>query len=104
MKSTAPAAVIIGASSGIGEALARDLHARGWRLGLCARRMDKLQALAGELGSGVAVGYIDVSAGDCVDRFHAIAEDLGGADLIIISAGSGHLNPAHESGPDQETV
>lgn len=104
MKSEGRTAVIIGASSGIGEALARELHKDGWRLCLLARRVDKLTALAAQLGSGVFVGYLDVSKSDCVDRFHAMTEDLGGADLVIISAGCGYLNPMHESGPDQETV
>jgi short-subunit dehydrogenase len=104
MEKAGLAAVIIGASSGIGEALARDLYKRGWRLGLLARRMDKLKALAAELGSGVSVGYLDVSTTACVDSFHAMAEELGGVDLVIISAGCGHLNPTHESGPDQETI
>jgi NADP-dependent 3-hydroxy acid dehydrogenase YdfG len=41
--------VIVGASSGIGEALARELRKRGWRLGLLARRMDKLKVLAASI-------------------------------------------------------
>jgi NADP-dependent 3-hydroxy acid dehydrogenase YdfG len=56
-----PIAIIIGASSGIGEALARELHKAGWRLGLLARRVDKLQALAADLGSGASIAYLDVS-------------------------------------------
>jgi short-subunit dehydrogenase len=104
MNNPGPAAVIIGASSGIGEALARELHQRGWRLGLLARRLDRLNLLAAELGPDVLVGYLDVSAPDCVDGFNAMAEHLGGADLVIISAGTGHLNPKHEAGPDEETV
>ena len=104
MQGAGLAAVIVGASSGIGEALARELHKRGWRLGLLARRLDRLKLLAADLGSGVAVGYLDVSTNDSVDRFDAMTKQLGGADLVIISAGGGHLNPTHVSGPDKETI
>jgi NADP-dependent 3-hydroxy acid dehydrogenase YdfG len=103
MHSPGQTAIIIGACSGIGEALARE-HKAGWRLGLLARRVDQLEALAAQLGSGVSVGYLDVSKADCTTRFQAMTEGLSGADLVILSAGCGYLNPAHESGPDKETV
>ncbi len=49
-------AIIIGASSGIGEALARRLMRDGWRVIITARRMERLHALADDLG-GSAVPY-----------------------------------------------
>jgi short-subunit dehydrogenase len=97
-------AVIIGASSGIGEALARELHKAGWQLGLLARRIDKLKALAADLDTCVSVGFCDVSKSDCTDNFNAMIEELGGADLVIISAGCGYLSPTHNNTQDEEMV
>jgi short-subunit dehydrogenase len=105
MKSAGGSAIIVGASSGIGEALARELHQRGWRLGLVARRVEKLKTLAAELGSAcVLVDHLDVATEEGIASFHAMAERLGEVDLVIISAGCGYLNPAHDDGPDRETV
>jgi len=62
-------AVIIGASSGIGEALARQLNREGWRLGLLARRLDRLEALRETLAPGTIVRRIDVTHDDAAAIF-----------------------------------
>jgi uncharacterized protein len=58
--------VVTGASSGIGEAIARALAADGWQLVLLARREDRLQALAGALGAEYEL--CDVGKRDDVER------------------------------------
>jgi short-subunit dehydrogenase len=88
-------AVVTGASSGIGEALARTLTARGWRCILLARREDRLQALAEELGAEWE--RCDVSDKEEVDAVAArILERHLGIALLVNNAGqpgrTGFLN------------
>ncbi|WP_062389434.1 SDR family NAD(P)-dependent oxidoreductase [Demequina iriomotensis] len=75
-------AVITGASSGIGAASARALAADGWHVILGARRVDRLEALAAELG-GTAVA-LDVTDQESVDAF---AAQIGACDLLVNNAG-----------------
>jgi NADP-dependent 3-hydroxy acid dehydrogenase YdfG len=81
-------AVITGASSGIGEATARALAADGHRVALLARRVERIQALASELGRGAIAIEADVTDRDSI---HAAAErvqqELGGADILVNNAG-----------------
>ena len=96
-------AVIIGASSGIGEALARELNRAGWRLGLLARRLDRLDALRDALAPGSVVRVLDVGQRDAAEIVARLFEELGGTDLVIISAGTGHNGALHWE-HDVETV
>ena len=59
-------AVITGASSGIGEATARALARDGHRVALLARRLDRIEALARELGDGSIAIEADVTDRDVV--------------------------------------
>jgi short-subunit dehydrogenase len=86
-------AVIIGASSGIGEALARELDRAGWRLVLLARRLERLEAVRATLSPETVVRALDVSHSDAGATLEHLLEELGGVDLVIISAGTGHNNP-----------
>jgi short-subunit dehydrogenase len=97
-------AVIIGASSGIGEALARELNGAGWRLGLLARRVDRLEFLRQTLAPGTVVRSLDVAQDDAAAILEHVLEEIGGADLVIISAGTGHNNHDLCWGLDAETV
>jgi len=95
-------AVIIGASSGIGEALAHQLNREGWRLGLLARRLDRLEAIRQSLAPETVIGRIDVTHADAATIFEKVLDELHGVDLIVISAGTGHLN--RDLNPEPESI
>jgi NADP-dependent 3-hydroxy acid dehydrogenase YdfG len=85
---TGRVAVITGASSGIGEATARALAADGHRVALLARRADRIQALADELGNGAIAIEADVTdRGSLVAAAARVQHELGGADILVNNAG-----------------
>ncbi|AKS33701.1 SDR family oxidoreductase [Mycolicibacterium goodii] len=87
-------AVITGASSGIGAATARVLHAGGYRVVLVARRRDRIEALAAELGDGAIAIAADVTDRDAlVAAAQRVQDELGGADVLINNAGIMLLGP-----------
>lgn len=94
MSATPRVAVITGASSGIGEATARALHAAGHSVVLLARRADRIQALAAELGDRALAIEADVtdrhSLADAASRVQSV---LGGADILVNNAGVMLLGP-----------
>ncbi|QXQ11768.1 SDR family oxidoreductase [Paeniglutamicibacter sp. Y32M11] len=80
-----PAAVVTGASSGIGEATVRALSARGWKVFAVARRAERLAALAEETGA-VPVPA-DITDDDQVAALLATVEAAGGINTLINIAG-----------------
>jgi NADP-dependent 3-hydroxy acid dehydrogenase YdfG len=91
------AALVTGASSGIGEATARAFAAQGAAVAILARRGDRLDALAGEieLASGKAV-KIEADVSDRQQAQAAVAqaaEELGSLDVVVNNAGVMLLGP-----------
>jgi hypothetical protein len=84
-----PVALITGASAGLGVDFARQLAAKGQRLVLAARRKDRLDALASELGNARAV-EADLSEAGAAERLIAdVAEHGEHVELLVNNAGFG---------------
>ncbi|MBB3037087.1 short-subunit dehydrogenase [Hoyosella altamirensis] len=98
-------AVVTGASSGIGTALAENLAARGYSLILVARRKQRLDELAVRLrtGHGVNIEVIACDLSDAESRAK-LATDLGGREIAILcnNAGSATYGRLVDMDPDAE--
>ncbi|WP_199452037.1 SDR family oxidoreductase [Marinobacter sp. bablab_jr008] len=91
--------LITGASSGLGEGMAREFAARGDNLALCARRTERLEVLKAELEQQYPGIWIQVMALDVNDHvqvqevFRAFQAHFGALDRIIVNAGIGKGQP-----------
>jgi 3-oxoacyl-[acyl-carrier protein] reductase len=85
---TSKTALVTGATGGIGEAIARTLHARGATVTISGTRAEKLQALAEDLGERVHVVAANLSDRAAVDALVPSAEEaMGGLDILVNNAG-----------------
>lgn len=83
-----PTALVTGASSGYGEAIARALVADGWRVVATARREDRLRALATELGDALLPFTLDVTDAKAVAVLPtALPSPFHEIDLLVNNAG-----------------
>ena len=81
-------ALVTGATGGLGEAIARMLHAQGATVGIHGTRREKLEALAAELGDRVQVFPADLGDREAVKQLGQKAEaELGGVDILVNNAG-----------------
>ncbi|ELY52647.1 MULTISPECIES: SDR family NAD(P)-dependent oxidoreductase [Natronorubrum] len=98
-------AIVVGASSGIGEALAQELAAEGYEVGLTARRTERLVEIGAVLPTNAYVATMDVTdVTDAREGFDELVDAMPSVDLVVISAGVGHLNRDLEWEPERETV
>ena len=98
-------AIVIGASSGIGRELSKILSRNHYTLGVMARRVHLLDELRNGMGGDVFVERIDVAEVDsAMDGLTKLIEKMGGVELVVICAGTGHLNPELEWTLENEAI
>ena len=95
-------ALITGASSGLGAAIALEMAAHGWKIAIGARRADRLAETAekvrGQGAAGVYAGALDVTDEASVERFFEASERaLGVADVIVNNAGASRFHWLEET-------
>lgn len=85
-------AIIIGATSGIGQGVAKCLLNEGWTLGVAGRREDALNALQELAPDRIFTQVLDVTRDDAPDRLQQLIDRVGGMDLYFHSSGVGRQN------------
>lgn len=81
-------ALVTGATGGIGDAIARTLHAQGAQVVISGTRAERLEALAADLGENCHIAAADLSDPAAPDALvAAVAEAAGGVDILVNNAG-----------------
>jgi len=98
-------AIVIGASSGIGRALAQVLSENGYSVGLAARRENLLHELTRELPTPSFVKAIDVTKTDeAMQLLRELIIEMGDVELFVLSAGAGFVNPKLDWAKERDTI
>jgi NAD(P)-dependent dehydrogenase (short-subunit alcohol dehydrogenase family) len=102
---TGRTAVVTGAGSGIGRAIALRLSTRGAKLALLGRTLEKLERVAGEAKGEAVCAPVDVAVRSQVEEaFRAAAERLGPLHILVANAGTGGPNDLGEGDRWDEIV
>lgn len=97
--------LITGASSGIGEELARTMADAGYEVGMTARRLERLEEIGSDLPTRSYCARMDVTrVTEARETFDALVAEMDGVDVVVLNAGIGPGNPDLEWGPDRDTI
>ncbi len=93
---TGKTALVTGASGGLGQAIARALHAQGASIALTGTRREALETLAAELEARAHVALCDLSDAAAVEALIPTVESaLGPIDILVNNAGVTRDSPVH---------
>lgn len=85
-------AIIIGATSGIGQEVAKILLLEGWKLGVAGRRRSVLETFQQIAPDQIEIEELDITQEEATDKLQILINKLGGMDLFLLSSGIGYQN------------
>lgn len=85
-------AIIIGATSGIGQEVAKILLLEGWKLGVAGRRRSALETFQQIAPDQIEIEELDITQEEATDKLQILINKLGGIDLFLLSSGIGYQN------------
>lgn len=85
-------AIIIGATSGIGQEVAKCLLLEGWQIGIAGRRQSALETLQRVAPDQIKIQVLDVTQEDAAEKLNMLIDKTGGMDLFLLSSGIGFQN------------
>ncbi len=98
-------AIVVGATSGIGCELAKAFSSHGYEVGVAGRRSSLLEKLSRELPTRTCAAVIDVRDTEAaIVSLEKLIADMDGVDIIVISAGTGHVNPSLDWMAEKDTI
>ena len=97
-------AVVMGATSGIGLEVVRELCRKGWQVGIAGRREDVLERIQAETSGVVAWARIDITHDDAPSQLLQLIDRMDGIDLYFHSSGIGYQNPQLKADKELRTV
>jgi len=97
--------IIIGATSGIGEELARQCVEKEYVTGGTGRRVERLENLKSELGNYFSYAEMDVTKfKDARKQLHKLIDELGGMDIIVLNAGISNYPSSSITSMEQKII
>ena len=98
-------AIVIGATSGIGKELAKTLSEQGYVVGITGRRKHLLEQLQTDLPADSFARDFDISnTNHAIQSLQGLIDEMEGVDLIVISAGTGSIDPDLPWNKEKETI
>lgn len=85
-------AIIIGATSGIGQEVAKCLLLEGWQIGIAGRRQSALETLQQVAPEQIEIQALDVTREDAAEKLNMLIDKVDGMDLFLLSSGIGFQN------------